>query len=217
MLVRKLNSEGIAEFDRYLDLARENRSTEPPYWILDDDRVSQSVEDGFQIEQKVFRNRYEMGEYLAENVDENLDAQLFGDTGLWSWITLYWFDQFCPVDEDGNREVKKAYNYIPSSNYRHRYRHAIYMSWLLVRLYGKKARFLLSADMPVRGELIEQLMARQEILFFGGVMDLASTLYSDTDSGKFKRGAAGRTSPGCVSRYVAWLQQLALTYGKSVV
>ncbi|MDZ7685364.1 MAG: hypothetical protein U5O39_10520 [Gammaproteobacteria bacterium] len=55
-------------------------------------------------------------------------------------------------------------------------------------------------------------MARQYYLSCEGVMRLASRLYLDRERHTFKRGAAARASPGCVSRYISWLQQLELNY-----
>lgn len=135
-----------------------------------------------------------------------------GDVGFWSWFSLLWFDQLCPVKKDGTRNPSREYNYILSRKYNHRPRHAIYMTWQLVDQYGADSRFMLSKEPSTRGEITEQMMARQEILSSDGVMRLASYLYFDMHSGTFKKGAASRTSAGCVNRYVAWLQQIQLTF-----
>jgi hypothetical protein len=55
-------------------------------------------------------------------------------------------------------------------------------------------------------------MARQYFLSCNGVIETASKLYYDEKNQTFKRGASGRKSPGCVYRYVNWLQQLEVNY-----
>lgn len=86
------------------------------------------------------------------------------------------------------------------------------MTWQLVNRYGADAKFLLSKEMATRGEITEQLMARQDNLSSEGIMLLASKLYFDPRTNSFKKGAASRTSPGCVSRYLVWLDQLKINY-----
>ena len=66
--------------------------------------------------------------------------------------------------------------------------------------------------MDVRGELVEQFMARQDYLSCDGVVECASRLYLDEKIGQYKKGSAARKSAGCIARYIAWLQQMEQTY-----
>ncbi|WP_370298327.1 hypothetical protein, partial [Pontibacterium sp.] len=113
---------------------------------------------------------------------------------------------------DGSRNPSKSYNYILSQDYKHRPRHSVFTTWQLVEKYDRDSWFLLSKGLHVRGELIEQLMARQYFLSCDGLIRAASQLYFDSDRKTFKRGASGRTSPGCVYRYVNWLKQIEINY-----
>ena len=134
-----------------------------------------------------------------------------GDSGCWSWFALCWFAQLCPK-KNGKMKPRKSYNYILSRSYNHRPRHAVYMTWQLVQRYGKDAEFMLCKEPSTRGEITEQMMARQEMLSSEATMRLARSLYFDPASGIFKRGAAARKSAGCVYRYINWIQQLQLTF-----
>lgn len=212
MKVRRLNSVGLAEFSSYIDKLSKGVSSNLPVYLLDDDRTSDDISFQVIVENKKFISRYEMGVYLCELLsDENLQSYI-GDAGFWSWFALFWFDQLCSKDTAGNFKPSRVYNYVLSESYYHRPRHAVYITWQLVQRYGEDARFLLCKAMNVRGELTEQLMGRQGILSSRGVMELASELYFDYEAGNFKKGATSRKSAGCVTRYVAWLQQLELTY-----
>ena len=210
MKVRKLNQEGIAEFLAYLSEARKGENQNLPTYLLDDERFSSAIKIDLDVEKQEFATRYDLGAYLVKIFDNENIQPYMGDPGFWSWFSLFWFEQLSPV-VNGKRKVSKEYNYVLSKNYNHRPRHAIFMTWQLVTKYGSDAKFMLSKDLATRGEIIEQMMARQEILGSEGVMKLASALYSDEENG-FKKGAASRKSPGCVSRYVNWLQQLQVTF-----
>ena len=212
MKVRKLNDYGIAEFTIFIDNCRSGVRQNIPSYLLDDDRSSVPLDIDLEVIDREFASRFEIGVYLQE-IFEGADIQsLIGDQGFWSWFALMWFDKLCPSSADGIRKPSKEYNYILSKNYNHRPRHAIYMTWQLVNRYGDDVRFMLSKEASTRGELTEQMMARQEVLTSDGVMRLASALYYDNETGIFKKGAASRKSAGCVARYINWLQQLQMTY-----
>ena len=209
MKVRKLNSLGRSEYKKFLSAARAGISNQIPNHLLSDDQTSDHLDFDLKIEDKIFESRYEIGIYLV-NLLQNVSEDLFiSDYGLWDWFSLQWFDQLCPVEGDILRP-SMDYNYILSSDYRHRSRHAIYITWQLVSKYQDDAKFILS-KLDKRGEIAEQLMGRQDILTSEGVMRVASKLYFDPNKNSFKRGAAGR-GEGSVTRYISFLRQLQKNY-----
>lgn len=212
MKIRKLNKSGVREFERFIANLRNGGHQNTPDYLLTDPSTSESLEWDLDLERGSFENRYELGVYLVKELTSLEVQKLIGDTGFWSALALFWFDQLCPQKADGSRKPSMSYNYILSENFGHRPRHAIYTTWQLVDLYGSDSYFLLSRELPVRGELIEQLMARQYFLSCTGVMRAASKLYYDPERKTFKKGAAGRSSAGCVYRFVNWLQQLEINY-----
>lgn len=213
MKVRKLNEHGLVAFRNFIDDLSNGIEQNTPLYLLEDNGSSEEIEADIDAAAKPFSSRYEMGVYTAELLKGHSVQQYIGDVGFWSWFALYWFDQLCPLRSNGMRsKPSKYYNYVLSKDYRHRPRHAVYMTWQLVNRYGENARFLLSKEMSTRGELIEQIMARQYFLGYEGVMNVASKLYSDNEKKSFKKGSTGRRAQGCVARFVSWLQQLELTY-----
>ena len=210
--IRKLNGDGLSAFEQYLYDLREGKKIEPPFHLLTDPRYSGPLEDVPKVERKEFKTRYDMGAYLS-GVLEDADMQpLLGDRGFWSWLALYWFDQLCPARADGTRKPSQIYNYILSTNYNHRPRHAVRTTWFLVSQYGETAFFLLSKKPSERGELIEQLAARQYLISCRGVIEAASRLYYDPERRTFRRGSTSSKRKGNIRRYVGYLQQLDLTY-----
>ena len=212
MKVRRLNDDGVAEFENFIKKLRSGVELNIPYHLLDSAEYSTDITFDFDLDQgKVFNSRYQIGEYLVSLFTGSDIQKHMGDIGFWTWFALLWFDQLCPK-KNGKRKPSKGYNYVLSYSYNHRPRHAIYMTWQLVNRYGEDARFMLCKEPSTRGEITEQMMARQEILSSDGAIRLASELYFDESSKNFKKGAAARKSAGCVSRYINWLQQLQLTY-----
>lgn len=212
MKIRKLNEYGCNEFTRYIFRLRDGSIENFPEWMLTHADTSEEIPDDIEIGTPAFGSRYEMGKYLTDLFEGAEFQKYIGDRGFWSWLGLYWFEQLCPLKRDKQRNASMPYNYVLSNDYKHRYRHAVYITWQLVSRYSTDSRFLLCKEMPVRGELIEQLMARQDILSMSGVMKLASWLYTNSETGHFKKGAASRKTGGCVSRFISFLQQLELTY-----
>lgn len=212
MIIRKLNQHGMNEFSRFIIELRNGGKQNTPTGLLDSDESSVESEIQLELDEQIFESRYELGDYLLAKIDAEQAQLVIGDAGFWSALALYWFDQLCPPSADGTRKPSMPYNYVLSEDYKHRYRHSVFMTWQLVSAFGEDARFLLSKNLSVRGELIEQLMARQYYLGCEGVMRAASQIYFDNETKSFKKGSAGRTSPGCVSRFVIWLQQLEINY-----
>jgi len=98
-----------------------------------------------------------------------------------------------------------------SEDYKRRYRHAIYVTWQLVQSHGENAKFMLFKEPSIRGEITEQFMARQYYLSCDGVIEAAKKIYWDDEVGALKRGSGGK-SRGSPRRFIAWLQQIEVTY-----
>ncbi len=211
MIDRKLNEAGMAEFENFILELRSGGTASTPLYLLLENATSEPIGKSLQLENTVFETRYELGEHLVEMLGAD-GNRFLGDRGFWSSLALLWFDQLCPAKEDGSRKPSKEYNYVLSENYNHRPRHALFTTWQLVARYGEDAKFLLAGALPVRGELAEQLMARQYLLSCEGVIRTASQLYYDPERSTYKKGAAARKSAGCIARYISWMDQLKINY-----
>lgn len=209
---RRLNAQGLQAFEEHIRELANGAKLATPAHLLVDPRYSDVIEIDCTVEQRSFETRFALGAYLVDALKETPPQAVMGDAGFWSWLALYWFDQLCPPQKNGTRKPSKAYNYILSSNYNHRPRHAVYTTWMLVNQYGETALFLLSKALHERGELIEQLAARQYLISCHGVIETAKELYYDPKRRTFKRGSASRKRQGSITRYVSYLQQLDLTY-----
>ncbi|MFC6671843.1 hypothetical protein [Marinobacterium aestuariivivens] len=213
MIERKLNEAGLIEFENFILELRNEGTPSTPIYLLNEDSTSEPIGESLPLVNTNFETRYLLGEHLVDTLGGTADAaRFFGDRGFWSGLALFWFDLLCPARDDGSRKPSKEYNYILSENFNHRPRHSVFTTWQLVSRYGEDAKFLLNGALPVRGELVEQLMARQYLLSCEGVIRTASQLYYDPERNTYKKGAAARKSAGCIARYISWMDQLKVNY-----
>lgn len=210
--VRRLNTYGLEAFQEHIRKLADGEKRDTPIYMLTDARYSEAIDIDIEIELREFQTRYELGTYLVDILKDVPVKEILGDAGFWSWLALYFFDQLCPAQASRIRKPREPYNYILSNNYNHRPRHALYTTWMLVNLYGDTSFFLLSKGLNVRGELIEQLAARQYLISCRGVIETAKELYYDPKRKTFKRGATTKKRQGSIHRFIAYLQQLGLTY-----
>lgn len=209
---RRLTEQGLNAFQKHIQELSKGAKLDTPVILLTDPRYSESIDIDVEVEQRDFQTRFELGKYVADSLENITIQSIMGDIGFWTWLALYWFDQLCPPQANGTRKPSRPYNYILSPNYNHRPRHAIYTTWMLVDQYGDTALFLLSKKPHERGELIEQLAARQYLISCRGVIETAKKLYYDPERKTFKRGATSQKRQGNIRRFIAYLQQLDLTY-----
>lgn len=210
----RLNEEGIRRFDEWLG---QGASGPPPHALLESIETSEALASAILPSQRLFVDRFEFGSYLDSLLSSLDPATISHDRGLWTALAVFWFDQLCPATANGIRAIEKEYRYILSSDFRHYYRHLVRSPWQLVRDHGSHARFLLLAPSetayPLRrhGEILEQLGGRQAVLRSRPIIAEASRLYSDSTTGRPRKGVAG-SGRGSVRRLALVLQQLDLTF-----
>lgn len=211
MKVRRLNNTGISYFSGWLDDLRAGGKKPAPLHLLQSAEFSGELEWDVGVDDRAFHSRYELGQYLADELAGCDQRAIQNDTGLWTWLALFWFDWLCPAEPDGRRKPLRNDHYVLSDRRRDYHRHAIRTTWLFVRDHGETVQFVFSNPLSKRGELTEQLTARPYFLSCKGLMEAAYHLYNDLNRGTWKRGAAGNR-PGSVRRFAAVLKQFELTY-----
>ncbi len=215
MTFRALTKQGIEQFGAWIEKGARRK---PPIRLLTDDGFSEAFRRVLSVnEVPPFRNRYEMGLYLVRLFREVPDAVLEGHRGVWAALSLLWFESLCPKAPGGRRQPGAVYAWIPSSDWRHAHRHLVKPCWQLVRTFRADARLMLLASSQVRdslsrrGEVFEQLASRLGVLANPWVLAWAVRTYADPDTGRPRRGAAGK-GPGTVRRMGVVFSQLELTH-----
>jgi len=215
MNLRRFNSDGVAQFALYRSRLALEPSLAPPLQLLDDPALTEVIPGDIPLSKPNFKNRSEAGIFLNELIDRaqiNLPER---DQGLWTWLTLYLFDEVCPADGNGNRSPKDEARLLAQvDNFQRFYRHLLLGPFLIVRAHRddpNRAIAFLCKPLWEPGEIVEQLASRKELVTNRAVAEAATQLYYNSATGSFKRGA-GSSVKGAPRRLAALLNQLDVTW-----
>jgi len=215
MKLRRFNSDGVAAFVAYRNRLANEPRLPPPLELLEDPGMAEVISGAVEVPRRSFRNRLEAGKFLNELLDASRIQIPERDRGLWAWLTLYYFDEVCPPDGNGQRNPQDEARLIPIlDNFQRFYRHLLLGPYLIVRAHRdhpERAIAMLSNPLWKPGEIAEQLASRKELVTNRAVVELATRLYYDPKTGSFKRGA-GSSVKGAPRRLAALFNQLDLTW-----
>lgn len=218
--LRRFNNAGLSEFKHVLDALRvgDDNAEASLTVLLDDEQFSEKVSPPVSFDTRIFRDRMEFAEYAFRQLN-GLDIGLVSaDAGLWSWLTVLYFDQVCPKMSDGNRKVLKEPHYVFKEgstrfDFRNSYRHHLWLAWRVYSQNPKQpSQVLLRTPLSVHPEIAEQIAGRQEFLTAPCLLSAADLLYWDAVGGKVKSGVAGKKSPATIRRLALVAGQLDLTF-----
>src|SRR5690242_9921669 len=101
MKLHRFNSDGIGEFVGYRASLAVDPTLPPPVELLEDPALTELVLGDVEVANRSFANRLEAGEFLNQLLDTANVRTPERDAGLWSWLTLFYFDEVCPADGNG--------------------------------------------------------------------------------------------------------------------
>ena len=205
----------LAAFANYRARLTLEPTLEPPVELLEDPALTELLPGDVEVSKREFTNRLEAGRFLNELMDAANVKLPERDQGLWTWLTLFFFDVVCPADGNGRRNPKDEARLIPLlDNHQRFYRHLLVGPFLIVRAHRtqpERAVAMLCNPLWKPGEIAEQLASRKELVTNHAVADVATRLYYDPATGSFKRGA-GSDVKGAARRLATLFNQLDLTF-----
>jgi hypothetical protein len=207
-----LTRDGIEAFRAYLQELRNGQAEECPRDLLFNAHHSTEFSPSIQIEQRSFRSRIDFCEYIAECFDDTPYRRIAGNEGLWSWLSLFFFDQVCPQRVDGTRRPGMDYRHIPINDFRYRHRHLLEGAYQVYHLYGMDAALLLCSALHSENSFHHELAGRQGFITNPVIISVATELYYDVRHGRPKTGAGKGKNPGALLRFVDVINQLEMTY-----
>ncbi len=212
--LRCFNELGLKVFENELNEIRTHNKTQIDQELLSDNRYSSVPFNNCYIEKKTLLLKKDLIEYIYPIVNSLGIDNLQRNIGLWSWLSAFFFDSICPINDQGKRKVKDIPLYILNTDEWGRfYRHLIASPFFMKKELGEISKFYLVGNSDIHGEHFEQLAAQQEYATSTGVIEAALLLYWDEKGGNLKKGARGkRNEQGVVRRFTAVLRQLDLTY-----
>jgi hypothetical protein len=134
MIVRQFRESGIAEFRGFLAQCRTNPSTPPPLSLLEDDAHTEVLRPPMVVAPQQFPTKADAASYLAQVLAPLPDHEVALNAGLWTWLSLYYFDEVCRLKQ-GKRAVTNDYSYVfePKVSY-HYYRHLLFIAWRVLKV-----------------------------------------------------------------------------------
>jgi hypothetical protein len=216
MIIRKLTDKGIERFRDYLAELRQGSDSPPPFNLLDNPETSTPLKGEPEVEQLAYGTRLELAQHLDLALDGIYDNSLQDDVQLWSWLSLYYFDQVCPEEENSLRKPGRDYRHILEPGYPNGHRHLLAGAYLVYSVYGlgeDLSRLLLWTPLHLESKFHHELAGRQTLITNKGILAAADKLYFKESEGYPKKGALmKKKAPGTLQRFIDVIQQLDLTY-----
>ena len=214
-ILRRFNTEGIAEFVRRIEMLRAGGAAEIDEAFVTDAKLTEPVVPEVPIERPAFKTKRDAGAYLSERTRAARAVHGDDDRGLWTWLSAWHWDAVCPTREDGSRKVLAPYSYIFGHLFAKR--KTQHLLAVAVRLFDAATNSRLLLDTPVNSltSLVEQVSTRLSMTRIRGFFDLLDLLYFDPRTGKAKPGVvdARTVRPGDLRhRLTARIRQLEVTY-----
>jgi len=214
LLLRKFNQKGLDRFNEYLsDLNVDNRAPVPPK-LLESNAYSAPDDEGRQLDKRRFPTRFELAQYLVEEVGVDTIGNLEMDTMLWSWLALFYFDQLCPASSTGERIPRERARIVFNTDAKMLFRHLIagpVFVYLAHRDTPQRVRPMLSDPVSQTGRLYLEITDRRSLLQSPGVVEAAGKLYFDFEKGTVRPGSRSKT-PGKIIRFATVLFQFDATW-----
>ncbi|KAA5543064.1 hypothetical protein FYK55_12295 [Roseiconus nitratireducens] len=213
--LKSFNSSGIEAFCKFLQSQRENAEGPTRDELLEDGSLIEETGFGIDIENRTFRTRRDAANYFHDRFRSISAEQLRRDAGLWSWLSLYYFDQVCPV-ADGCRRIRNDYTYVYMPNQSiYYYRHLLFIAWYVRFVTPKHNRLFLDTSLHRLDKFTTEVMKRLYLTRIPCVFEVLDRLYWDTSEDGPRKGVItpNRMVAGdLMHRFPTRIRQLEKTY-----
>ncbi|MGD9713971.1 MAG: hypothetical protein AB7V46_18220 [Thermomicrobiales bacterium] len=218
MKVRSLNADGLELFHQELIEIKERTRSELSRALLDDPALSSEI-SRYDCTPTTFKSRWDVAQQMDTLITEGALSDFWREAGFWGWLTVFHFNEICPLADDGSRPDLKTstgvMRYFPQmTEWRRYYRHLLAGPWMIYRAHLEDPRLampLLATAVDSPGEAVEQLASRQEFVTSPTIMGAFYRLYYNPKTHKLRKGTS-RKKNGGARRFVTVLQQFDVTY-----
>jgi hypothetical protein len=214
VILRQFREEGIQAFREFLTACREKPTLPIPLELLENDQLTQVIEPRIEIEATRLVQKADAATYLSKLLVKLPDPQVAENAGLWSWLTLFYFNEVCPT-RNGRRSVKNDYHYVfEPKNSRHFYRHLLFISWRVLKVAPTHHRLFLTSSISTLDKVTTEVMKRLYITRIPCIFEVLDRLYWNDARGKARPGVVGQqVRPGDLThRFPLRIRQLERTF-----
>ena len=220
--LHELTPEGISAAKAWLSALRGGLSIPFPDAILTSLPYAQPVEPEIYVEKRNFDSRRNASLYLIRQLAPLGNRRINGNTRLWSWLGMYYFQEVVRKDSSGNPRLGRTPDiaYVIDSesqgSWGGMWAHRLMLAYEIYAKHGENAWYILDEPVSTISRFTGRL-TRPQIFRSEGIVPLAHLLYADPNTRKLKSDATGWTSsnnvpPGSLYRLIALMNQLYMTY-----
>lgn len=211
--VRSFNKSGLRAFEEFLSLRRDGLLHVDASDLLND--VSLTDPLAVNVEPREFATRRSAAEYLHFKLADIPAEKLRKDAGLWSWLSLFYFDQVCP-EIDGERKIRNDYTYIfkPDES-RYYYRHLLFIAWYVLQVAPHHNRLFLDQSVYRLDKYTSEVFKRLYVTRVPCAFEVLERLYWDgeTNAPRKRMVSPGKIVAGnLMHRFPTRIRQLEKTY-----
>lgn len=188
VILHRFTPAGIKEFRSHLEECRKSPSSGPPPELLTDLAFVEVCSPLIEIPIARFDTRGEAAAFLNSHLSPLSAESLMHDAGLWSWLTLNFFDSVCPL-QNGMRIVRNDYHYIyEPGNVRNFYRHLLFVAWRILHLSPVHNRVFMDVKMSTLDKLTTEVMKRLYLTRIPCMFEVLERLYWEDSKGRPRPG-----------------------------
>lgn len=215
MKLRKLKESGIQKMSEFLDSLNSENPKQYPENILTEPAYSDSLGTDAEVELREFKSKFEIADYFYQLFKTAGMKGVIEDTGLWCWLSLFYFKALCPKTRGGKYNPGARARWIPEvSNFQRYYRHLLAGPYRIYDCHNDKpdrARALLCGSIYKQGELVEQIASRKELITNKSFIQAITKLYYEPEKETNKKGSGGKGA-GSPRRLADVTDQFNLTW-----
>jgi hypothetical protein len=215
MELRRFNQKGIETFREALSICRDNPDADIPAELLTRGELTNLVATGLSVEPVSFKTKRDAAVYFHKKFVDFPKQTLFEDAGLWSWLSLFYFDVVCPK-LNGLRKIRNDYTYVyEAGSMRHFYRHLLFVSWRILDIAPSYNRLLLDSNIASLDMFTDQVMKRLYLTRIPCFFEVLDRIYWDASAGRSRKGVVdtSRVTAGDLThRLPTRIRQLEKTY-----
>ncbi len=209
--LRELSENGIAELKIFLAALPESPGLVLPPDFLTNAATSEALPVKIEVSQQAFASRMEAGKYFYELFSVPEAAGLDKVAEIWAWLSCFHFEQLCPKKKDGSRKPGELARWIPTGHAFRYYRHLLCGPYLIYKAFRdapERAAIVMCNAVDTPGDFVGQLASRQDFVQNKAVIDAATLLYFNPETGRQKRGSSPtERRPGTLRRFVDMVNQ----------
>lgn len=193
MRLRRFNNKGVDRFREYLRLAREDATASVQWDLLQDPSLTEEVNPTAEVDTISFQTKREAATYLHKLLREIPKQTVIEDQGLWTWLSLYFFDSICPK-RDGKRAVRQDHMYIyEPKDQRCRNRQLLVIAWRVLDIAPAYNRLFLDKRVVSLDKITDHVMNRLFLTRIPCIFELLDTIYWDHENNRARKGIIDTT------------------------